>query len=207
MRALLFDLDDTLFDRGAAFLRWTRDHLGRLDDDDLTWLVELDGRGRRPRHEFAARVVDRFRLAREPAELGAAFPAELAALVEPEPGVRDAVIALAAGHRVAVVTNGGAAQRDKLRRAGLDDVLPVVFVSGELGVAKPAPAIFERALQWTEVDRHETLFVGDDPSADLAPAAALGMLTAWRVRGAWPAHLAPPTFELHSLGELVELCT
>jgi hypothetical protein len=37
-RVLLFDLDDTLFDRGAAFGRWARARLGEaaLDADTMT---------------------------------------------------------------------------------------------------------------------------------------------------------------------------
>jgi len=62
-----------------------------------------------------------------------------------------------------IVTNGGAAQRDKLQRAGLADVVEQVVVSGELGIAKPAPGIFERALAWSEAAPGACLFVGDDP--------------------------------------------
>ena len=63
-RALLFDLDDTLFDRAAAFRLWVREHVGQLDAAAMAWLVELDERGRRPRLEVATHVVDRFGLAR-----------------------------------------------------------------------------------------------------------------------------------------------
>src|SRR5262249_19697809 len=129
-----------------------------------------------------------------------------AAYVEPEPGVHDVVARLAETRRVAVVTNGGAAQRDKLARAGLADVVETVFVSGELGVAKPARAIFERALAWSALPAPQCLFVGDDPTNDIAPAAALGMATAWRERAPWPAAWptggALPQFTIHDIAEL-----
>jgi FMN phosphatase YigB (HAD superfamily) len=73
-------------------------------------------------------------------------------------------------------------------------------------VAKPASAIFERALRWTEVAPYEVLFAGDDPIVDLAPAAAHGMLTAWRVRGAWPRWLRPARYEIRSVAALEPLC-
>lgn len=203
VRALLFDLDDTLFDRTAALRRWAVSQLGEVDGEAFAWIEELDLRGRRPRLHFAAGMVERFGLQRTVAGLAAAFPSELAARVEPEPGVRPAIERLAAQARIAVVTNGGAAQRDKLARAGLAHVIRDVFVSSELGVAKPAPAIFEQALAWTGVAASECVFVGDDPTNDLAPAAALGMATAWLPRAPWPAELPmSPTYTIASIGAL-----
>ena len=55
-------------------------------------------------------------------------------------------------HRVAVVTNGGAgAARRSCAAPGLADLVHAVFVSGEVGVAKPAPAMFDAAVRWAEV--------------------------------------------------------
>ena len=201
-RALLLDLDDTLFDRGAAFSSWLASRLGRAPSaQELDAWIDLDQRGHRPRAELAA----------DAALLGVAidperFPYELAEHVQPEPGAREALERLAARMRIAVVTNGGPAQRDKLARLGLADVVHAVFVSSELHSAKPASAIFEHALDWTEVAPHHVLFVGDDPIIDLAPAAAHGMVTAWRVRGDWPRWLAPPAYQIHSVAALEELC-
>jgi putative hydrolase of the HAD superfamily len=203
VRAILFDLDDTLFDRKAALRRWVTTQLGAVDAEAFDWIVDLDQRGRRPRLHFAAGMVERFGVHRTVAELAAAFPCELAMQVQPDPGVRAHVERLAAQARVAVVTNGGAAQRDKLAHAGLADVLRDVFVSSELGVAKPARAIFEQALAWTGVAATECMFVGDDPLVDLVPAAALGMATAWLPRGPWPATaIMAPTYTIASIGAL-----
>jgi putative hydrolase of the HAD superfamily len=202
LRALLVDLDDTLFDRGAAFAAWLAGRLGRTPEPgELAAWSELDRRGRRPRAEFAADAARRG-LAVDPER----FPFELAEHVQPEAGAREAVGRLAAWLRVGVVTNGGAAQRQKLARLGLEGIVHAVFVSAELGAAKPAAAIFERALRWTEAAPHEVLFVGDDPVVDLAPAAAHGMVAVWRVRGEWPRGLAPPAHRIHSVAALEALC-
>jgi putative hydrolase of the HAD superfamily len=203
VRAILFDLDDTLFDRTAALRRWATSQVGPVDAAAFDAVVELDQRGKRSRLLFAAGMVERFGLHRTVTELATAFPSELAAHVQPEPSVRATLLRLAALNRIAVVTNGGAAQREKLARAGVADVFGEVFVSGELGIEKPAPAIFEYALAWTGVAAHECVFVGDDPRTDLAPAAALGMATAWVPRAPWPANLAfSPTYTIASIGAL-----
>lgn len=200
-RAIFFDLDDTLFDRTAALVRWVAAQIGAVDDDALAWVIELDDRGRRPRLHFAAGVIQRFGLHRTVTELAAAFPCELAVQVEPEPGVRATLEQFAATHSVAVVTNGGASQRDKLARAGLADIVETVFVSGELGIAKPARGIFEHALAWSSAAPRECLFVGDDPVNDIAPAAAIGMATAWLPRGTWTGD-AVPSFTIASIPQL-----
>lgn len=198
-RVLLLDLDDTLFDRGAAVGRWARERLGKLDEDSLAWLYAVDDRGRRPRAELTDAIKARFGVTVNPDR----FPLELAPHIEPEPGVRELLGRLGQTRRIAIVSNGnGAGQRAKLRATGLDRVVHAVFISGELGIAKPAAKIFERALRWAEHEPRDCLFVGDDPINDLVPAAALGMATAWRVREDWPVELAPPEFTLQSLAEL-----
>lgn len=205
-RGVLLDLDDTLYDRGAAFRAWADEvahvQLGRsLEPQELAALVAHDRRGHRSRAEFAAeaRLLG---LTVDPA----AFPFELAGQVVPEPLVRDTLEALARTRRLAIVTNGGPAQRLKLQRIGLDTVVQAVFVSSEVGVAKPERAIFERALGFVEHPAREVLFVGDEPTIDLAPAAALGMATAWRARSSWPDALPPPTYRIDRIAELAEIC-
>ena len=194
-RALLLDLDDTLFDRTAALRAWA----SQLSEDEFRVLQEIDGRGHRSRELFAADAKARLGLSIDPVRFGH----ELLPHIVPEPGVAETLAKLGQTHRIAIVTNGGTAQRAKL--AALKIEAHAVFVSGELGITKPALGIFERALKWTEHAPADVLFVGDDPVIDLAPAASLGMPTAWRVRGAWPRELAPPTHRITSIAELASL--
>lgn len=208
IRAVLLDLDDTLFDRRSALVAWAQATAlaqGRrsLDQGEVEALVEIDQRGLRARDVFCDDCAALFHLRVAPSE----FPAALAQHVAPEPGVRETIAALARACRVAVITNGGAAQRTKLARIGLDAIVHAVFVSAELGIAKPAPAFFERALRWAEAAPSQILVVGDQPAIDLAPAAALGMRTVWRVRGPWPADQAPADHRIESICELAEIVT
>jgi len=206
-RGLLLDLDDTLFDRRAAFDRWAdaaaASQLGRaLAQTERDTLHQLDRRGHGSRVRFAedARLLG---LDVDPAR----FPFELAEPIVPEPGVEDTIAELARSRRVAIVTNGGPAQRVKLQKLGLDTIVHTVMVSEELGIAKPDARLFERAIKWSELRVEELLFVGDEPVIDLAPAASLGMATAWRARTTtWPVELAPPTHRITAISELREIC-
>ncbi len=198
---MFLDLDNTLLDRDRAFDRWLRQYTD--DPAALAELTAADAGGARPRREFAAAVHARLAVEIDPD----GFPIALAAFVEPEAGLRAALEQIHARCRLAVVSNGGSAgQRAKLARLGLDGVIDAVFISAELGVAKPDPAMFELVVRWAEVPASDCLMVGDDPYTDLAPAAALGITTVWRARGAWPDELAAPSFVIESIPELVEVC-
>lgn len=76
------------------------------------------------------------------------------------------------GLAVAVVSNWDVGLREQLRELGLRDV-PVV-TSAEVGMPKPDPAVFRRALELLEVRPERALHVGDSDS-DEAGARAAGM--------------------------------
>lgn len=67
---------------------------------------------------------------------------------------------------------------EDLERMGLAERLDVAVFSSEVGVRKPHPEIFRRALVALEVVPERALFVGDNRNADIRGAKALGMATA-----------------------------
>jgi FMN phosphatase YigB (HAD superfamily) len=110
-------------------------------------------------------------------------------LVRPFPGVRAALERLGSGHELWVATNGASRlQRLKLRLSGLEDCFARVFVSGEVGVAKPGDGFFAALVEALGDDRAVCALVGDSLRADIGPAV---------VRG-WPA--------VHVCGEDGEAC-
>jgi HAD superfamily hydrolase (TIGR01509 family) len=60
---------------------------------------------------------------------------------------------------------------------GLAPLLDVLVFSDDVGVAKPAPEIFLRALQELGVDPVDAVFVGDRLATDVQGAAQVGMAT------------------------------
>lgn len=60
----IFDLDNTLIDRAASFLRWAVELAtvhGR-GPADIAWLVEVDGDGFAPRAKFLGAIRDRYEI-------------------------------------------------------------------------------------------------------------------------------------------------
>lgn len=57
------------------------------------------------------------------------------------------------------------------------DIFKDVFVSEELGVSKPNPLIYLKALEKVKLSPDEILYIGDSVKLDLEPANSLGIKT------------------------------
>ena len=89
--------------------------------------------------------------------------------------------ARAAGLKTGIVTNGrDQFQRSKVAGLGLSPYTDCVVTSGGFGCKKPDPAIFQECLSILDVTAAESVFVGDDLDADVAPAVKLGMRAVWK---------------------------
>ncbi len=92
-----------------------------------------------------------------------------------------------AGLITGVVTHGlTAKQAEKIVRLGLLPYLNpnAIFISDQLGIAKPNAKLYQAALRAIGVAPEETMHVGDSLSHDIAPPKSLGMHTAWIYRTA-----------------------
>lgn len=67
---------------------------------------------------------------------------------------------------------------EQFEKAGIspDECFDKIFLSFEMGIAKPDPAVFRRVLKDTGSKAEETLFL-DDSAENIAAAAASGILT------------------------------
>jgi FMN phosphatase YigB (HAD superfamily) len=94
---------------------------------------------------------------------------------------------------------------------GLGLAVDVIGTSEAWGVAKPAPAFFERVISAGGGDASSILYVGDRPDNDVRPALAAGMKTCLIRRGPWghildlPDVAAASLFRIDSLDELPSL--
>jgi len=104
----------------------------------------------------------------------------------------------AAGWITGVITHGWTLkQAEKIVRLGLVPYLDprAIFISDQLGVSKPNPKIYSLALRDLGLQPAEVMYVGDNPAHDITPARKLGLVTVWSRRSAraqpGPADLAP----------------
>lgn len=80
-----------------------------------------------------------------------------------------------------------------------------IVISGEFGIGKPHPSIFEHALQLTGHNPKDVLMVGDNLKTDIQGANQTGIPSVWLNRYGKKTENELPTHEITSLDELLPL--
>jgi HAD superfamily hydrolase (TIGR01549 family) len=221
-RAVLFDLDDTLFDHshsGRSGLAALQEVHEQLRQHPLDWLeleayrlleeLHVDVLGGRLSID-KARAERMRRLLRlgggsptdEEAQRAADhYRAVYQSSRSPVPGAVELLEAIKRrGAQVAIVTNNLTdEQRDKLECCGLDHLTDVLVTSEEVGETKPNAAIFEVALIRTGCGADAAVMVGDSWTADVLGAHAAGIRAVWLNRRRLPCPDATVAAEIQSL--------
>jgi FMN hydrolase / 5-amino-6-(5-phospho-D-ribitylamino)uracil phosphatase len=188
VRAVFFDLDDTLCDtigtRQArarrAFECLCREQPG-LDADHLVRRA-LEPLAE-PRSAVGVRgVLEELGLLDKPA--GAAALESIRHYYEPLclfDGVAETLQELSQLYPLGVITNWDSEdeQRRKVRHLGLEGNFRYFVVSAGAGYEKPDPRIFAHALSLAEVRPAGAVFVGDRLDVDVGGAKAAGMRAVW----------------------------
>jgi len=119
------------------------------------------------------------------------------------PDVVPALEQLRARYRLFTASNGNA----DIDKIGLAHFFERTVNARLVGALKPDPAIFHKVIEGTDLQAHEVVYVGDDPLLDVEGARGAGMHAIWTDRQGeeWPAQIAPATYTVRSLTELVEL--
>ncbi len=212
VRAVLFDMDDTLFSRRDAFRRYAERFYDSQSgmhetpgDEAIALMTEWDGRGDNDKHLYFGKIKDRWPgvTAPDPRLIDDFFD-RLSAAVRPDEQALALLRELnSAGVPWGIVTNGAAYQLDKLRISGLDGLPRFTIVSRIFGHNKPDPRIFEEALRQLGCGPEETLFTGDNPHTDIRGAQAVGMPTAWvRAGREWTWGKPVPDRQIDHVSEL-----
>lgn len=190
VKAVLFDLDDTLIDDSASYALSIR----RLCDDfgfNRDALHAAYNALSPPYWGAGDLAAEREALWRE-ALGGCGYDTSLAAEVRdrylqlrvetsaPLDGVGAVLAELSASYRLGVITNGGGdIQPARLAHAGLAGYFEAIVTSSDVDAGKPDRRIFEHAMQRLGVSPTETWVVGDSPDSDVAGALAVGATGVW----------------------------
>ena len=84
------------------------------------------------------------------------------------------------GARICVITNGVTVNaKGRIASTGLDRYLDGVFISEELGVAKPDRAYFDRCLREIGAAPEDCIVIGDSLTSDMLGAQNAGLCSVW----------------------------
>jgi putative hydrolase of the HAD superfamily len=215
IKAVLFDLDETLLDRDATVQIYLRGqhrcfHLEHVPFE-IYWerFRELDEHGYAEKQKVFQALTAEFDLPASAEELVTDFYRNAWNDCKT---FADAVRVLrelrARGYRLGIITNGSIqSQRSKLRASGLNALVDAMLISEEERIRKPDPQIFIRAAERLGVGAQECAFVGDNPRSDVAGARGAGMKTVWVKRHfPWPDDQAiEPDHTVSALTELLDI--
>lgn len=197
MKAVIFDLDDTLFDHTTSATRainaWVPE-LGGTPSDELVaqWFVIekynfdqwLAGRTTH-QGQRRGRLRDFLPLLGHAVPAGddeldeiftgflAAYQSSWTAFPDARPALE---VARSNGWRVGVLTNGSTLQQNaKLAAIGLAELVDVVSTSESLGFSKTASQAYHLTCEALGVDPAETLMIGDNLELDVVAARSAGL--------------------------------
>lgn len=196
IKAVLFDLDDTLY-REQDFVEQAfrnvagimADHLARKGMRDeaptpeslsgqMVRLMEEEGRG-----EIFNRLCERYEVDIPVRELVRIYRETEPALSLYPDGEELLVWLENRNMKTGLITDGNVqVQYRKIRALGLDKRLNVVLASYDLGLTKPDPEVYAYCIGKLGIAPEEALYIGDNPLKDFIGARRLGMKTARIVR-------------------------
>ncbi len=112
------------------------------------------------------------------------------------------------GYKIALITNGAHdPQSLKLKMLGLDNTFDEVIISGDIGVAKPDTKPFEVMSERLGIPPSELVYVGDHPKNDVDGSRRAGYTPVWvKTINNWVFEdIKRADYEIDTVAELPEL--
>lgn len=196
IKAVLFDFDETLQDRTAAFEKYMDTflsdfcpHISREEAEKRKEDMRVTGNGGYVnREEWYNNLIKEWNWSDAPS------PAVLANHYDTKFGDHNVIFPNSLkllkelkkrGYITGVITNGPSAlQNHKMDTSGLRPYCDIVVVSGDVGVHKPDPALFAYTAEKLGLKAEECVYVGDHPVNDIQGALSAGM-KAVRMNWGW----------------------
>ncbi|GAA6817473.1 HAD family hydrolase [Staphylococcus sp. 18_1_E_LY] len=190
IKAVVFDLEGTLLDRKKSRDKFIEEQYERFHDylvsiqlaDFKNKFIELDDDEDHDKPELYKAIIKDFHIDRLTwKDLFHDFEMHFYRYVFP---YYDTLYTLEKLNKreylTGVIANGKSKIKQyRLHALGIEHVINYMSTSQTVGYRKPHPKIFENILEKLDTKPEETMYVGDDPLNDVAPARAMGMVSVW----------------------------
>lgn len=189
MKAVLFDLDETILDRTESlrdFALWQSQGMLRNSvfnaDFFVQRFIDLDAHGMVWKDRVYAALVDEFQIKDwSVSELLRSYELCFSGFCKPKPGALEAIKTLKEKQfKLGLVSNAKSPfQERNFNALGVSELFDCVIISEAVGYRKPQRQIFELACEEIGISPKQTVFVGDNPTADIDGANNCGMYTVY----------------------------
>ena len=199
IKAVLFDVDDTLFDRKLAqkkvcnliveqlprvfkALKMARIQEAFLKSDQISTDMFNSGASSEGLRDKRSRLFLQLLGIKEEyaAMVTELYVRDYPLMNSPIDGAIPVVKKLSRKFTVGVVSNGFPdVQFRKLETMGLNDLFSCIVLSEVIGIRKPDPTIFQKAASLIQIKPTECLYVGDSYAYDVIGAKNAGMQACW----------------------------
>lgn len=214
IKAVLFDLDNTILDRTRTFENFTKELIGtyfeHLETTQaiLDRIIYLDQDGYKNKNVLFEELLEQLPWKAKPQkqELLAFYDSRYVRNAVLMDQAREVLAYVRTKYKTGLITNGRTAiQYGKIDRLGIRNAFDSIVVSEEAGIKKPDPRIFHMAIEKLQVLPEACLYIGDHPLNDIEGAEGAGMKTIWiKVNQPWKDELkARPLYTVEQLSELL----
>ena len=189
IRAVLFDLDETLIDRAETMRRFLLGQYLRFNElhrcTDKEYAEACLGHQQNGYADkltaFTSACIDLgFSSNRLATEIFEDFKDRYGQEPVLFTGARDTLDTISKNYRIGLVSNGRTkGQIAKIEASGIAKYFSSICISESIGCKKPDQAIFLACLRELSALPSEAVFVGDNPQVDIEPAKSLGLRAVW----------------------------
>ena len=112
------------------------------------------------------------------------------------------------GIKTGLITNGRhEIQSSKLKLLGLENSFDAIVISGDTNTKKPDPAIFKIAADRLGVDLGEMMYIGDHPQNDVDASRRAGCTPCWvKTTGTWIfPEIEKPELQVETVAEIPDI--
>ena len=195
-KLVLFDLDGTLLDRDESVKQFIAAQYDRLNPhlshishtDYAAKFIELDCHGHVWKDKVYQELVTEFKISSITwKELLIDYETQFQFYCVPFVGLIEMLDTLQQrGYRLGIITNGrGDFQAKAISGLGIQDYFDAILISEIEQVRKPEAEIFNRAITQLGGIAQNSVFVGDNPEADIMGAKNANLRTIWKRSPLW----------------------